>query len=264
LAVVVKYSESKTRGGAQVNIDDFVQLARKRRSVRSFQATPVDDEDIRKILEASRWAQSGANAQPWEYIVIKDRGTIDRIADLYTEGQKRCWDIEKTRIEEARHPVYREEPPVKSPGFKGAPVLIAVCGDPRTIQATVLITHFLPNEGGPGAHFYKNMANTTQIMTLAATSCGLGAQWISVNYTVEGRLKALLDVPEEIAIHTIVAIGHPAREPAPGYRRDLDEILHFEKYDRRKYRSGDDIYKFLLALRQKTRPSYNQSSDSGR
>jgi nitroreductase len=245
-----------------LNIDDFVRLAKTRRSVRNFQTTPVDNGCIEKVLEAARWAQSGANAQPWEFIVVKNRETIDRIAELYTEGQKRCWDIEKTRIMEARHPVYREEPTLKQPGFQDAPVLIVVCGDPRTIQATVLITHFLPNEGGPGAHFYKNMANTTQIMTLAVASCGLGAQWISVNSTIEGRLKSLLDVPEEIAIHTIVAIGYPAHEPAPGYRRNLNEIVHFEKYDREKSRNGDDIYQFLLALRRKTGSSYHQPGDS--
>jgi hypothetical protein len=71
----------------------------------------------------------------------------------------------------------------------------------------------------------------------------------------------LLDLPEELAIHTILPIGYPAYEPSPTYRRDLSEIIHFEKYDRAKYRSGDDIYNYLLSLRQGTRPAYKPAYD---
>ncbi len=134
--------------------------------------------------------------------------------------------------------------------------MIMVCGDPRTVQATVLITHFLKNEGGPNAHFLKNIANATQFLNLASTACGLSSQWISINEVTEAPLKRLLDVPEEIAIHTMVPIGYPAYEPAIPYRRERKEIMHFEKYERSKFRTDEDIYEFLLALRQKTRPAY--------
>jgi len=59
-------------------------------------------------------------------------------------------------------------------------------------------------------------------------------------------------------IHTVVPIGYPAYEPEPPYRRELSEIVHFEKYDRSKYRSGDDIVKFLYELRGHTKPAYRQ------
>lgn len=234
---------------------DFFELVRKRRSIRKFKPDPVPDEYIEKIIEAARWAMSGANAQPWEFIVVKNKETKDKIVDFFTEHRNQAWDIEKTRIKELRHNSFVEGPP-GVPGFKDAPVFIVLCGDPRTVQASVLITHFLPNEGGPMAHFLKNMANATQILHLAAAALELGSQWVSINTTTEARLKVLLDVPEELAIHTIVPIGYPAGEPPPPYRRNLKEIIHFEKYDRAKYRSGDDIYNFLLALRQRTKPAY--------
>ena len=237
--------------------DDFFKLVRKRRCIRRFKPDPVPDEYIEKVIEAARWAQSGANAQPWEFIVVKNKETKDKIVDCYVAHLKQAWDIEKTRIKELRHNELAWAPS-GIPSFKEAPVFIVLCGDPRTVQATVLITHFLPNEGGPMAHFLKNMANATQILHLAVATLGLGSQWVSVNTTTEARLKVLLDVPEELTIPTIVPIGYPAYEPPPPYRRDLKEIIHFEKYDRSKYRSGDDIYNFLLTLRQKTRPSYNK------
>ena len=237
--------------------DEFFKLVRKRRSIRRFKPNPIPDEYVEKIIEAGRWAQSGANAQPWEFIVVKNKETKDKIAEIWTEHFQRSWDIEKTRVKEMRHNHYADGPPA-TVNFKDAPVFIIVCGDPRTVQATVLITHFLHNEGGPMAHFLKNMANATQIMNLAATALGLGAGWISVNVVTEARLKALLDVPEELAIHTIVPVGYPAYEPPSPYRRDLKKIIHHEKYDQSKYRSGDDIYNFLLTLRQKTKPAYGR------
>ncbi|MFC1902580.1 nitroreductase family protein [Chloroflexota bacterium] len=239
-----------------MNIDEFLELARKRRTIRKFKPDPVPDEYIEKIIEAARWAQSGANAQPWEFIIVKDKQIRHKISDIYFEQQKMTWDVEKTRIKEIRHRGHIDGPPTVEPGFKDAPVFILVCGDPRAVQATVLITHFLHNEGGPFAHFLKNIGNATQILTLAAAACGLTAQWVSVGAVTETRLKPLLDVPDEIAIHTIVPIGYPAYEAPPPYRRGLKEIMHFEKYDRSKYRSSEDIYDFLLALRQKTEPAY--------
>lgn len=240
-----------------MHINELLDLVKKRRSVRKFKPDPIPEEYIELMIEAARWAQSGANAQPWEFIVVKDRNTKDKIADLYEEQRKQTWNIEKTRIKELRHPAHADNGfNSGSPGFKDAPVFIIVCGDPRTVQASVLITHFLANEGGPGAHFLKGIGNATQILTLAAAALGLGSQWVSVNQTAEPALKNLLDVPEEIAIHTIVPVGYPAVELPPSYRREVREFVHFEKYDRSKFRSGEDIYEYLIYLRSRTKPSY--------
>ena len=58
-----------------MQFDEFVKLVRRRRSVRKFKPDPVPEEYIKEVLEAARWAMSGANGQPWEFIVIDDQGT---------------------------------------------------------------------------------------------------------------------------------------------------------------------------------------------
>ena len=239
-----------------MEIDQFLDLVRKRRSIRRFKPDPIPDESIEKILEAGRWAMSGANGQPWEFIIVKDHEMKNRMADAYIEVRKESYWIEQTRVEDIRHPQLLSPP--SSPELKGAPVLIVVCGDKRTYQATVLSTNFMDGEGGPGGTYIKNLANATHNMCLAAAALGLGAQWKSVNGVWEQALKRLLDVPDIIEIHTIVALGFPAYEPLPPYRRELKEMVHLEKYDRSKFRSGEEIIKFLRHLRQKTRPGYAQ------
>jgi 5,6-dimethylbenzimidazole synthase len=240
-----------------MQIDDFLALAKARRTIRRFKPDPIPDESIEKVLDAARWAQSGGNGQPWEFIVVKDKDTKISIVELVIEAHKYTTEIEQSRVAELRHPAYggdRRGIPVET--FLEAPVFIVMCVDPRAVQATVLESQYLPAEGGPYAHVLKNMANATQILTLAITASGLASQWVSISCTIEPRLKVLLDVPVELAIHTIIPVGYPAYTPAPPYRRELKDIIHYEKYDRSKYRSGADIYDFILNLRKRTKPSY--------
>jgi nitroreductase len=244
-----------------VEIDEFLALTKKRRTFRRFKTDPVPDECIEKMLEAARFAQSGGNGQSWEFVVVRNNETKKGIVKLVAESHEQIWWIEKTRIEELRHPAYRGEGRHGEPTvtFGDAPVFIAVCCDPRRVQATILGAHFFMVEGAPYAHALKNTANATQLLTLAAAACGLSTQWVSIGRNIEPRLKDLLGIPPEIEVHTIVPVGYSAYTPAPSYRRELSEMVHYEKYDRNKYASGEDIYNFILNLRKRTVPSYPYS-----
>lgn len=241
-----------------MQIDEFLALVRNRWSVRRFKPEPVPDDYIEKILEAGRWAMSGANAQPWEFIVVRDKGIQNKIADAWLEPRREAHVIEQTRSEELIHHQLRR-PPV-SPGFRNAPLLIVVVGDKRTYQATIISANFIHLETDPGAIYLKNMANAQHNMHLAVAALGLGSQWVSVDSMWAQSLKTILDVPPVLDIHTIVAVGYPAYEPAPSYRRGLDEIVHYDRYDKRKYRSGEDIIQFLYHLRKRTRPAYGKEN----
>ncbi len=239
----------------KTSIDEFLALVRSRRSCRNFKPDPVPDEWIEKIIEAARWAMSGANGQPWEFVVIKKPETKDQIVKLLLQHRERSFQMERTRTEELRMPAFRQLL-TEAPPLQAAPVIIAVVGDRRTLQASVLSCNFVFGEGGPGAAYFKNMGNATQLLCLAAAALGLGAQWVSVSSGWEDSLKRLLKVPEELAIPTLVPIGFRDSKAAPPYRRKLSEIVHYEEYDQSRFRTGADIYNFLLDLRRRTRESY--------
>lgn len=57
-----------------------IETILSRRSIRSYTSEPVERSDITKILEAARWAPSGLNNQPWKFIVVQNRNTIDKLA----------------------------------------------------------------------------------------------------------------------------------------------------------------------------------------
>jgi nitroreductase len=58
----------------------------ERRSIRSYLDREVPDRALDKILEAARWAPSASNRQPWEFVVIRDKETLQKIADLARYG----------------------------------------------------------------------------------------------------------------------------------------------------------------------------------
>ena len=101
------------------------------------------------------------------------------------------------------------------PGWQKAPAIIAVCGDLRTYQATVLATHFFNGEGGPQGTYLKNVGNATQLLCLAAAALGLGTQWVSVNLGWERKIKEILQIPDDLIVHTLIPVGYPTYTPAP-------------------------------------------------
>jgi nitroreductase len=59
---------------------EIIDTILSRRSIRKYTEEAVDDEDIRTILNAARWAPSGLNNQPWKFIVIKDKGIMEELS----------------------------------------------------------------------------------------------------------------------------------------------------------------------------------------
>jgi len=57
------------------------EVIRTKRAVRQFTDKPLSEEAIRSILNAGRRAQSSKNTQPWHFIAIRDRATLQRLAE---------------------------------------------------------------------------------------------------------------------------------------------------------------------------------------
>jgi nitroreductase len=58
---------------------DHIRLLRRVRQVRDLSPEPIDDDTMRGILEAARWTGSARNQQPWRFVVVRDRETLERI-----------------------------------------------------------------------------------------------------------------------------------------------------------------------------------------
>jgi hypothetical protein len=102
------------------------------------------------------------------------------------------------------------------------------------------------------------MANAALLLHLAAAASGLGSEWISVNRPWGQALKNILGIPEILDVQTLVAVGYPAYTPAASFRRPLQDIVHYDRYDKAKARDAQDIFDFLVKLRRETEKPYKQ------
>jgi nitroreductase len=66
----------------EMNISEFRALVEQRRSIRGYdESREVPEALMRTILDCARWAPSGGNGQPWEFIVVRNKETRHEIAD---------------------------------------------------------------------------------------------------------------------------------------------------------------------------------------
>lgn len=118
---------------------DFIELARKRVSVRGYDPSPVSEGDLGQILEAGRMAPSAANRQPWHFIVIRDPHTKKQLSQAY--GRPWFWE---------------------------APLIIVVCIEPAKAWTRMDGKNYATVDG----------AIAMDHMTLCAADLGLGTCWI--------------------------------------------------------------------------------------
>jgi nitroreductase len=62
---------------------DFIK---ERRSIRAFQDKQIPEKEIEMILEAGRWAPSASNRQPWNFLLIKNRDVLKKLARVTGYG----------------------------------------------------------------------------------------------------------------------------------------------------------------------------------
>ena len=61
---------------------DAFEVFKARRSIRKFKEASISDEVLEKIIDAARLAPTARNIQPWEFVIIKDAGTIKHLGSL--------------------------------------------------------------------------------------------------------------------------------------------------------------------------------------
>ena len=241
--------------------DLLLDLVQRRASIRKLKSDPIPDEAIARTLEVAHWAQSGANSQPWEYIVVKDPAIKQKLFRAYVEiNNDFIYWMEQQREHNLRHPSFQmtaDEAVQRqrtSQGWSEAPALIVVLGDGRRQWGTVQGAHTFGREQ---SHLTDGLANTCTLIHLAAASQGLGTQWVTIH--IQEPFKRILNVPDLLMLYLIVPIGYPAVEPMHGVRRPLDELVHHDQYDLDRYMSNEQAVQYLYSLRGKTIGQYRRS-----
>lgn len=220
---------------------DFLELIKNRRSIRRFKPDPIPDEYIEKIIEAARWAPSGFNSQPWEFLVVKDKGLKDRILQSIDQHRNLIAAAESTgdkqKILQMSILWHDEEM-----DYRIAPVLIILFSDTRTRVALPDMgkrysdkTRLLFNSGLSCAYIY---------MQLAATTLGLATQWLGAMPKAVEAIKEILGVPEEFEFYEMMPVGYPGYKPRPKLLRPRDKMVHYDHFTKDDIRTDEEVDDF--------------------
>jgi len=161
-------------------------------AVREFTAVPVTEEHLVRILDAARLCQSGKNLQPWYFIVIRDRGILDALAELM-----------KGDVDEAI--------------MKRSHTAIAVVSDPKSEFDVV--------DAGRAA---QNM--TLVAWELGVGSVFISGPEPPERIPYRKKAKGLLGIPEHLNLVDLIVFGYPKRPRmvTRKKRKELRDIV-FEK-----------------------------------
>ena len=172
---------------------DFFETVKMRHSVRAFKNKEIEEEKIQKILETANLAPSAGNLQSYEIILIKNQETKNELAEA-SFGQK---------------------------FVAKAPIVLVICANTERSDLKY---------GRRGAELYcindADIAST--YIQLAATALGLGSCWVGA--FDEFKVKNIIKAPEYVKPIAIIPIGYPDEIPYSSNRRNLDDLVHDEKF----------------------------------
>ena len=216
--------------------DALINVIRDRRTSRAFDPEfeiPRAHYDL--ILEAARHGPSGANAQPWHFIVVTENYTKAKLGDYFVAEARR------------RGKLKMKFPTPNYAGMKTAPGLIVVLGDFRYTRAFPVL-----GDGSELDRMYhenaerillQSVAAATMSAHLAASALGYAVWWVTAigQEEAQAAFKPLLGVPDDLSVLDIMCFGPPAQPPYKRWKKDLDEIRSWDRFDMRAYQSAEDI-----------------------
>lgn len=164
---------------------EFSELVSARYSVRAYRPEPVEDEKLRKVLEAAGLAPTAANRQPIRFVVVQ---TVGREQEL-----KRIYGAE---------------------WFVQAPIVICACAVPSEA--------WVRKYDGKN-HAEIDVAIAMDHLILEATNLGLGTCWICAFDPIAAR--EVLGLPDEIEPIAFTPLGYAADTPREKVRRELSEVV---------------------------------------
>ncbi len=224
---------------------EFIDLLKARRSIRAFKPESLPEGCIEQIIEAARWAASGGDSQPWEFVVIQGQELKEKVVALFIKGREYSCQREQDNDPDLKRKYMVL--PISAPKFKQAPVFILLLGDPRMSIAFPLRTRDYKAD----KVLNSSLASAFLCMHLAVKSLGLGSQWVSAigDVTIEKDLKDLLGIPPELKIYDMMAVGYPAYDLGPRSPREIEEMTHYEGFQKEKYRREAQLREFVKSRR---------------
>ena len=170
----------------QQTISNTLTVIHNRKSVRNFTGESVTQDQLEILLKAAMAAPSAVNCQPWEFVVVTHRKTLDKLGDVLPYAKM----------------IYK------------ASAAIIVCGIPakahKQMAEYAVIDSTLASEN----------------ILLAAEALGLGAIWTAAYPYPDRMesVRSILNIPSDVIPLNVVPVGHSTGEDVPKKKFDPKKI----------------------------------------
>ena len=188
----------------------IIELAERRKTTRVFAQTPVNLEDVLYCIDVAVQAPSGANKQPWQFMIIDDASVKEKLR-MKCEEQERCFH--ETVEPSFRRWLESKKITWRKPFLTEAPVLVTVFSNqtmPYSTESTWLAVGFL-------------------LLALEEKSLS------TITYTPSypEKVRDSLGVNEPYKLETILPIGFSADPSPKAERRPSESFIHRNVWESR-------------------------------
>jgi nitroreductase len=161
-----------------------LEVLKNRRSSRIFSLKAVPKNLIEEIIDCARLAPTARNIQPWEFIAITKRETLENLGVLADTGRF----------------------------IANSPCCIAVISKDTK-------------------YYLEDGSAATENILIAAADLGLGSCWVAGDKKPYcDKVKALLCIPEDFKLVSLIALGYSDEKPKILPKRPLKEVLRWENF----------------------------------
>ena len=163
-----------------------MDIIKKRCSVRAYTDQPINEKDLKKLVEAAGWAPSAGNSYSWQVIIVQNNDLLRKIQYV-------------------------------SPGMLGNPSADMVLCIEREKA--------LKRVGTKGKELFcmMDIAHAAQNICLEATELGIGSCCI-MSFNPDA-VAELLDLPEDFTADYIISLGYPAGTQIKTKKRSVEETI---------------------------------------
>ena len=204
--------------------ESFYKAIYSRRDVRSnFTSEQIDDQVLMRILKAGHHAPSVGFSQPWNFILVKNIETREKIKESFENEKARSSKM----IEDPRRSKYLS---YKLEGILESSINVCVTYDPTKSGPFVIGRTSIPETGT------FSVCCAVQNIWLAARTEGIGVGWVSI--LSNETLRDVLNIPDHVVPVAYLSMGHVSKfEPRPDLetsgwlpRLKLDDVIYHEKW----------------------------------
>ncbi len=175
-------------------MNSFLELIKNRRSMRKFTDEELTQEQVVELMKAALMAPTSKRSNAWQFVLVDDKETLKKLSLCKEQASQFIAD---------------------------AALAVVVTADPLASDVWI--------EDASIASIY---------LQLQAEDMGLGSCWVQVRerFTASGMdsgqyVQQVLDIPLQLQVLSIIAIGHKGMERKPFNEEHLQwDKIHLNKY----------------------------------